>query len=306
MKCFATNVSRIWRQLPIGIRGAGLNLGGRFAEFMARHGDARARWLEMRNKIVAYRLFEGGECVDHSSISQLDPYSRLFAAEGYGYRNVRAALRPEIPARLSPIAVHAGVGLRLAEQTLARLNDGECEQDLLAEFLSTCKQYAWAGYAGIMEESLGLIARTLYPQSIEQLDECLRVVSTLSRKRFWHGVGRGIYFVTPWNGIEKCMNEPPDETAKLNALSGFCFALTLVNLRQPEVFAAFFRRHETVDYSDGMCAALVVWKLSCNEAAETRGIAPVYSREPERLFVAQEEKTDEQYVHIDHNLCRAS
>lgn len=284
--------------MPVCMRCAGLNLGDRFAEFMGRHGDTR--WVEMRNKIIAYRLFEGGESVD--SISQLDSYSRLFAAEGYGYRNVRAALRPEMPASMSPIAIHAGVGLRLAEHTLARLDAGECAQDLLPEFLLTCKRYAWAGYAGIMEESLGLIARTLYPQSIAQLDSGLRVMSMLSRKRFWHGVGRGIYFVTPWNGIEKCMNEPPDETAKHNALSGFCFALTLVNLREPEVLAAFFRRYETetLDYSDGIYAALVVWKLACNEGVETH--APVYSREPERLFVAREEKIDEQYA----NLCRAS
>src|ERR1041385_2498406 len=286
MKPFATNLSRIWRRMPVGVRRAGLNLGDRFAEFLARHTDSRARWLELRNKIIAYRLFEN--CEDVDSIARLDPYSRLFAAEGYGYRNVCAALRPEMPAALSPIAIHAGVGLRLPEQTLERLDAGE---DLLAEFLSTCKQYAWPGYAGIMEESLGLIARTLYPRSIAQLDERLRVMSALSWKRFWHGVGRGIYFVTSRNGIERCMNEPPDETARLNALSGFCFALTLVNLRHPEVFTAFLRRH---DYSDGINAALMVWKLSCNETAE-----PAYSRDPERLFVSEEEKTDEQYANVD-------
>lgn len=296
MSRYVTNLSRLWRRLPAGVRSAGLNLASRSAGLLAvrqDNDDSRARWLELRNKITAYRLFEG--CVDHLASSRLDSYSRLFAAEGYGYRYVLWALRAEMPAMLSPIAIHAGVGLQLAEQTLININDGKGEEDLLTDFLLACEQNARNGYSGIMQETLGLVAWTLYPHWIELLNKRLRVMSVLSRERFWHGVGRGIYFVpgnispscaAPWKGIHMCISEPPDETAKLNALAGFCFALTLVNLRQPEVFESFFKHHEAeaVNCGDGIHAALAVSELS--RKAEPIGIAREYCRAPERLFSA--------------------
>ena len=291
-----TNLSRTWRWLPAGVRNAGLNIGRQSAELLAgsrKRVDACARWLELRNKITAYQLFEGqtrAGGLDQLAISGLDTYSRLFAAEGYGYRNASSALKSEMLPELSPIAIHAGVGLKLAEQTLVKINGGERESDSLAEFLTACRLDARESFNGIMVEALGLIARTLYPHLIGQLDKRLRMLNDSSTAYFWHGVGRGIYFVprnippsraAPWQGLSMCAKEPPHETGKVNAISGFCFALTLVNLRQPEVFEAFFKYHaaDAASYMDGMTAALAVAAEDC--------------RQPEHLFsVRSEAKRD--------------
>lgn len=263
------------RLLSVGLdlihRGAGL-MGG-----LRERGNARVRWLELRNKIAAYRLFEGRDCTGHraelETICSLDPYSRLFAAEGFVYRNVdRGAAMSDMPLELSLIAIHAGAGLRLAEQVLASIHAGESRSRMLNEFSAVCRQESSAGFGGIMEEALGLVTRTKHPHLLDGLDRHLRTMNGQSWERFWHGVGRGIYFApsnvppfrtAPWSGVGMCLSEPPHETGKRNALSGFCFALTLVNLGEPEVLEAFFQHHPTdLDCMDGMDAAMTVWTLS--------------------------------------------
>ncbi len=308
MHVHATNLSRTWRRIPAGIRNGGLNLGVQCAGRVARSResmDSRVRWLELRNKMAAYRLFEGytrAGGLDQATIVRLDTYSRLFAAEGYGYRNGSNVLHSELPRELSPIAVHAGVGLRLAEQTLTRIDRGEGKNDSLDQFLNACRENARAGFNGIMEESLGLVSRTLFPHLIESLDQRLRATSSSSGEYFWHGVGRGIYFVpqnvspsraAPWQGLRMCSTEPPHQTGKLNAHSGFCFALTLVNLREPDVLDVFCK-HQAADLdecSDGINAAIAVWALSGGEVAIPEPLAAEYCCRPERLFAARRRRS---------------
>jgi hypothetical protein len=279
------------RLTPAGLLDAGLDLGRRWAGFMGglrERGDARIRWFELRNKIAAYRLFQGRDLAGEAAISRLDPYSRLFAAEGDGYRNVRTgALMPEMPPDLSPIATHAGAGLRLAEQALESIDAGNCESEVLAEFSVVCRRDAFEGFGGILEEALGLVARTLYPHLMERLDERLRMMNAGFWARFWHGAGRGIYFApsnippfraVPWSGVAMCLREPPHETGRRNALSGFCFALTLVNLRQPEILEAFFKHHaaRAANCIDGAQAAMAVWTLSGVSSEATEWLAPYH------------------------------
>lgn len=289
---YATNFSNSRRWTPADLLDGGLDLTRRCAGFLGslrEHGDARARWLELRNKIAAYRLFQGRDRAIHDmgqeAICRLDPYSRLFAAEGYGYRNARpGALVPELPPELSPIAIHAGAGLRLAEQALKNIDAGRCESEVLAEFSAVCRRDAFEGFGGIVEEALGLAARTLYPHLMERLDERLSTMNAGFRARFWHGAGRGIYFApgnmppfrnVPWRGVGMCLREPPHETGKRNALSGFCFAITLVNLRQPEILEALFKHHaaQTDDCVDGVRAAIAVWTLSGGGSEATERLA---------------------------------
>jgi hypothetical protein len=276
--------SRHWTP---GLLDTGLDLARRGAGFLGslrERGDARLRWLELRNKIAAYRLFQGrdraGQGMGLESICRLDPYSRLFAAEGYSYRHARpGALTPGLLPGLSPIAIHAGAGLRLAERALEKIDAGRCEGEVLEEFSAACGRDASAGFGGILEEALGLAARTLYPHLMERLDERLRTMNTGFWARFWHGTGRGIYFApsnfppfrsVPWRGVGMCRREPPHETGKRNALSGFCFALTLVNLRQPEVLEALFKHHsaQIADGVDGVQAAMAVWTLSGGDSED--------------------------------------
>jgi hypothetical protein len=258
------------------------------------------RWIELRNKIAAYRLFEGREWAGHDAepeaIGRLDPYRRLFAAEGYGYRQARRGLlAPELAPWLSPIAIHAGAGVWRAERALESIAAGRWEREIIAEYAAECGRDAWEGYDGIVQEALGLAARTLYPHLIPMLDLRLRATSEVFWERFWHGVGRGIYFApsnvspfraAPWMGVRTCAAEPPHATGRRNAISGFCFALTLVNLRHPEILKSFLEHHavQDADGSDGVEAALAVWALT-----ESGGIS---DPRPERLFsTRQREET---------------
>ena len=80
-----------------------------------------------------------------------------------------------------------------------------------------------------------------------------------------------------------CLQEPPHETGKRNALSGFSFALTLVNVQSPEILRAFLKCHaqQFGGCADGIQAALSVWGLSggSSQAAELFAAADPFKRE---------------------------
>lgn len=300
------------------------------AGILRRRG--RVRWLELRNKIAAYRLFNRfatsrrGLGVD--VIGELHAHSRLFATEGYAYRYARPDTRVrDMPLQLGPIALHAGTGIRLAEQALAAMAAGKCEESTLAAFYVTCRSNSLAGFSGVTEEALGLVARMLYPEWIDTIDKHLRTMDSDTRARFWHGAGRGIYFAPsnappsracPWKGVARCLAEPGDQAGKRNALSGFSFALTLVNLRRPEVLESFCQHHaRQIECMDGAKAAMAVWMISGNEDRRAqflaalcrwpqiaRALRPVTDqwhvahkdrRGPERLFSARDRTLTEDY-----------
>jgi hypothetical protein len=261
--------------------------------------------------------------MDRKAILGLDVYRRLFAAEGWSHRNFRlgmAAQELSLPS-FSSVSVHAGAGLRLAEPTLAKIDAGGSEEIALTEFLASCRRVAVEGCAGIIEEELGLLARTVYPHLMERIDARLQTIDETVRDRFWHGVGRGIYFApsnlppfraAPWRGLNMCLHEPRHEAGKRNAISGFCFALTMVNLQQPEVLDSLFKHHgsHAAHCVNGIKAAIAVWDVSegapdtLERIAEYRPASPTARvlwpllwpgraeaedhRRPERLFSAQQ------------------
>jgi hypothetical protein len=90
--------------------------------------------------------------------------------------------------------------------------------------------------------------------------------------RFWHGVGRGIYFSpvntlpcmsAVWPAVAQAKSAAPHELGRRNALAGLAWAVTLVNLRNPEVIEAFVKRNlaefEGDAFANGVNSALAVW-----------------------------------------------
>jgi len=89
---------------------------------------------------------------------------------------------------------------------------------------------------------------------------------------FWHGVGRALYFSPtqflplcskPWQGLDTSLQEPPHEAGRRNAVAGFVWALTLVNIRNTEIVAEFLDRNvahlpEPQTFVNGLCSALIV------------------------------------------------
>jgi hypothetical protein len=86
-------------------------------------------------------------------------------------------------------------------------------------------------------------------------------------------VGRGLYFIFPptlyFRGshsiaIEKAWQDPPHEIGRVNSLAGLAWPLTLVNIRHPQILAAFFSRYgkevsQNGAFSSGIATSILLW-----------------------------------------------
>lgn len=269
-----------------------------FLEYTSTGSDGRVGWIELQNKLEAFSLFEyvdfelGAETTDTllklvAGASRLGRYRSIWAMEGVGHHYANLQCRSgRIPDKLlheestgglppaSLVPLHTGMGLALAEGVLGSVDR---EPAKCSEFIDTlmrlCRENSREGYAGAAFEALGLVARILYPRLIEAINHYLSQNNTLLAY-FWHGIGRGTYFSPeyllpfcskPWQAVEMGQREAPHETGRRNTLAGLAWALTLVNIRHPEIIAAFLKYHaaqvSTNDaFANGVCSALVVWR----------------------------------------------
>ena len=261
--------------------------------------DGKLAWDELNNKLEAFSLFEFVDStlglspeVDYSlselvaRAAKLGNYSSVWALEGLGnyytsWRMRRGRFPDHLlcgnqsgmlpPRGLMPL--HTGMGLALAESVLEAMSrETSNKKNLLNQFVSLCHSNSQDGYGEAAFEALGLVARNLYPQLIVAIDLELRRDEELLAY-FWHGIGRGVYFVptnflpflnAPWRALNMCLREPPHETGKRNAVAGLVWAITLVNIRQPEILAAFLKHHEGNNgdgeaAANGICSAIMIW-----------------------------------------------
>jgi hypothetical protein len=250
----------------------------------------RTAWMELANKLRAYRLFASAEALDTESLTEamlrvrsLGPYSSVWAMEGIGYcyaqRGERLPVgdRQELP-RHALIPLHSGAGLRLAETALRGVRRSDVAA-MSTEFRQRCRQLAQTGFLEVVFEALGLIAITLYPHLVDEIDCELSGSEDELAALFWHGVGRGLYFsptcLIPFTGIRRravdiCNTAPSTTMGRENALAGLAWTMTLVNIREPEVIAAWLRQHaEEIGRSDafvnGVTSALIVWLSAAPE-----------------------------------------
>ncbi len=122
-------------------------------------------------------------------------------------------------------------------------------------------------------EALGLVTRLLYPQIVRIIDWRLSAIDPDLVGYFWHGVGRGLYFLpinalpctsSTWRAVEMAQEEPPHSLGRLNALGGLAWAVTLVNLRHPAILETFLKQYGGVisandAFSTGVSASLMIW-----------------------------------------------
>ncbi|HEV7892443.1 MAG TPA: hypothetical protein VGP08_17495 [Pyrinomonadaceae bacterium] len=272
-------------------------------QLLAPGRDGRVVLQELGNKLEAYDLFEnvdsalGLDADDDEPLAslvaetrRLEGYRAVWATEGLGhYHAERRWERSGEPSRLlsgdgadappawALTALHAGVGLSLAGRLLAdtgpRSSDAEI-RDVLRRYVGLCRDNSVRGYAGAAYEALGLAARSLHPHAVPAIDRELQKIDERLVAYFWHGVGRGIYFAptnflplnsSPWRAVAMTRREPPHELGRLNALAGLVWAVTLVNIRQPEILEAFVTRHRDElsrgdALSNGVASAVMVWR----------------------------------------------
>ena len=256
---------------------------------------------EFRNKLIAFWLFAHVDAVLDlqpgpalplslltSKASSLGPYFSVWAKEGVSHEAARCRLaRNKAPQgllsqldagyipRANLVPLNSGMSLALAESLLENADRAQrMDWQLLSEFLELCLHNCSPGNYVIGVEALGLAARSLHPQLISGIDAILTQRRPDLVGYFWHGIGRAIYFSplqsvafwpVRWSGLDMCMREPPHSQGRSNAIAGFVWALTLVNIRQPEIVAAFlkYRGKDLQDrqaFINGLCSALLAWR----------------------------------------------
>jgi hypothetical protein len=108
---------------------------------------------------------------------------------------------------------------------------------------------------------------------VPTIDRQLSVIDPDIVGYFWHGVGRGLYFLplnavpcasSSWRAAEMAQSEAPHALGRLNALAGLVWAVTLVNIRHPEILEAFLKQHGNAfsandAFANGVSSALMIW-----------------------------------------------
>jgi len=279
--------------VPERLAAAALGMMRLGAEVMggAIPGEARSEWRELGNKLHAFewftfagpRLGRGAaerdllaRCAERAAALP-DAYTGLWAMEGLGYAFPGGA--GGAPAGLSAraaVPLSTGSALAVAEGLLAQLErGGEADHEVVQGWLERCGGGPSPGAHALAVEALGLVARTLHPWRLARLDQLLAAADPVLPEYLWHGVGRGLYFapmhLLPWSGgcrraFAKASDEPPREAGRRNAVAGLAWALTLVNVRSPEVVeGALAACGEEVDagqaaVANGAASALQVWR----------------------------------------------
>jgi hypothetical protein len=92
---------------------------------------------------------------------------------------------------------------------------------------------------------------------------------------FWHGVGRGMYFLPSTLAPIYAMHSyvmvesrrmAPDGAGRKNVFAGIAWAVTLTNLRHPEVIASWLEEQEDeAAFQNGVASALKFWLLCVPE-----------------------------------------
>jgi hypothetical protein len=264
--------------------------------------ENRLAWQELQNKLQAFDLFEhvdvilrlpsGPEIPLTALVEQaegLGPYLAVWAMEGLGRyyaetcwehagtpRHFLTTDQLRASSAQSLIPLHTGLGLSLASRLLATLRPQSPESDIdtvLQQFIVLCQQNAIAGYEGAALEALGLVTRLCYPQMVCMVDKRLSVLAPDILGYFWHGVGRGLYFLplnalpcssSTWRAVKMTQGEAPHTLGRLNALGGLAWAITLVNIRHPAILEAYMQRYGDVlsannAFSSGVSTALMIW-----------------------------------------------
>lgn len=264
--------------------------------------SVRLAWQELKNNYEVFNLvknvgsllnipsegkdFNLGQLIE--AAYALGAYPDLWAVEGLGHdytmtffplwgkgQPVRGILTDEraraLPAK-SLTMMHAGLGLAFAEQLLSRITPYSPAADIrcvLHEFIQLVNDNSRKGYEGAAYESLGLVTAFWHPQMVKVVERHMWEVEPEAVSYFWHGVGRGFYFLpiffvpgllSPWLAIER---EAPHELARLNMIAGLAWATTIVNVRQPQIMENFLKYQgdqvsKTPAFSDGVISSLIM------------------------------------------------
>ncbi len=238
-------------------------------------GQAILAWHELRNKLEVFTSVKNlsadlglpaGEFIPLPQMVGkaygVSPFLALWAVEGVGHdytdrywqhkgvpSGLLSAEQAPVPEK-SLLMLHAGMGLSFADRLLGDLTS-EATPDqvrsVVEYFLFLCRSNSRPGYMGAALESLGLQTRVFYSDLLHRVDQQLRLTAPEFLGFFWHGAGRGLYFSreyflpvlrSVWCGVDEEARNTPD---RLSSMAGLNWAVTLVNMRQPEIIQNMLR-----------------------------------------------------------------
>ena len=178
----------------------------------------------------------------------------------------------------SQILLHTGLGMALAKRLLGPLrpDSPDAAFDLaLDHFSGLVKDNSRPEFAPVAFEAMGLMVRRFLPRLHGPVEARLRARDALLTANYWHGAGRAIYFLRelfhPFpgaipRGLETCRREPAEAHLELDALAGFCFASTMINLHRPQLVARLLPHlgpREAEAMASGVAGALMTRHHTC-------------------------------------------
>jgi hypothetical protein len=249
----------------------------------------------------------------------LDPFAALWAVEGLGHDYarhfwspggppVRGLLGPQVSGGLpakSLLMLHAGIGLGFAEPLVGALDPGaarEAIEGTVRRVIELCRDNSLAGDVGAAWESLGLYTRSFHPQLLAAVDAALRRIAPEVLGYYWHGAGRAFYFLPvnflpcgrmTWRPFEMARAQSSDDLARRGAWAGVAWAITLVNMRQPELLARLLIGPHGEElaaddaFANGVASSLIMrWDTTPGDSLITDFLAyrPSGNRELARLW----------------------
>jgi hypothetical protein len=205
----------------------------------------------------------------------MEHYPTLWAVEGIGHWYgdtfftrgevpqgiLTAASVRDLPAE-SMTMLHAGIGMSFAQQWMKTINHLSSRADIrhvLTQVIALCRENSRPGYEGAALESLGLITQNgqfyneMRPdRMVQMLSRELEQIDPEEFEYFWHGVGRAHYFLpihfvpaygSIWHAVRMIQQAVPNHRAWLNAMAGLAWAITMVNIRHPQIVANLLLYH---------------------------------------------------------------
>jgi hypothetical protein len=268
------------------------------AAFLATTDEARAAWLELRNKVETFRAFEhvdallGVRVDEHgladlvSRAARLPPPLSVWAAEGVAYHTSAAQCRRSatldfldgadtVPS-WSWVPLHAGMGAAVAAHVLDAVRDDPSDahlDDAIADFFDLCARNADPGHIDVALEALGFTARAMFGELLPRLERLVRAKYPALTPLVRHGAGRAVYFApssalpladTRRRTLDELVDTPATDLERTNTIAGFAWAATLVNLRHPAVLEPLAseaaRLAVVAPFARGIHDALAVWR----------------------------------------------
>jgi hypothetical protein len=184
-------------------------------------------------------------------------------------------------------------------RALRSMRAGAPPGDSLRELAGVCRELAPPGLAGVAFEGLGLVARLRRAKAVPLFARVLAEMDGDLEAYFWHGVGRGLFFILgdafpsgspSGRALERALREPPPGLGRANALAGLAWAMSLICLPHPEILDLFLRRHASRiaeaeaggPIRQGVATAALMWCRSSGENGLLERFLAYPSEAPER------------------------